>query len=312
MPRTARIKSNHAIYHIIMRGLSDINLFRNNSDKTKYLEFLRKYKDMFLFKIYAYCIMDTHIHLLIDSNGADVSKFMHNINQCYAQYYNKKYNRIGHVFGDRFKSKIATTDVSILCMSAYIHNNPKDIRGYRNSVENYNYSSFNIYIGKNKNLYNLLDTTFILDYFNTDPLLSRKRYYHFVKSRIDSNFDESNYDTIQLNYPLTISSINSNKIKRNFDPKYIIKYVTNCNNNPKYLNIKTKFNHTSSNLKAICAFLMRCFCNYDNKKIQNVFGDISLSYISTLCNKGYMLIKTESNYKNIFLDFIEQKFDFSD
>lgn len=306
MPRTARIKSENAIYHVIMRGISDINLFRNSSDKNKYLQFLKKYKDMFLFQIYAYCIMDTHIHLLINSNGSDISKFMHNINQCYAQYYNKKYNRIGHVFGDRFKSKIATTDVSIMCMSAYIHNNPKDIKGYRNSVENYKYSSFNTYIGKDKNLYNLVDTSFILNYFNPDPILSRKGYYEFVKSRLDSNFDEFNYDVITLTNHNSTSIFNNNKVKRNFDPKHILKYVTNYNGFEQF-NIKTKFNHTSSNLKAVCAFLMRCFCNCDNKKIQNVLGNLSLSYISTLCNKGYILIKTKSNYQNIFLDFLEQK-----
>lgn len=166
LPRTSRVKRETAIYHIMARSISEVQLFKSIDDKNKFLSYIKKYKNIFSFRVYAFCIMDNHIHLLIDSNGADISKFMHSINQCYAQYYNRKYNRNGHVFGDRFKSKIADSDSSIICMSAYIHNNPKDIKGFKNCVENYKYSSLGIYLGRHKDNFNLIDKDFILQYFN--------------------------------------------------------------------------------------------------------------------------------------------------
>lgn len=311
MPRTARIKGENAIYHIMMRSISDVKLFRSDADKEKFFTLLLKYKNSFLFKIYAYCIMDTHVHLLINSNGADISKFMHNINQCYAQYYNNKYSRTGHVFGDRFKSNIATNDVSVMCMSAYIHNNPKDIRGYRNCVENYKYSSLNVYIGKANNSLKLVDTNFILNHFHADPILSKDRYYEFVKSRIDSKFNFLNDETyilddikaMNINNCNDIATLNES-INRSISYEKIIKYV--CS----YIHVKEslifiKYNHAAFNCKAICAFLMRCFSSYSNKEISAALNATSLSSVSRLCDRGYNLIKDTCIYKNIIYDFIK-------
>jgi REP element-mobilizing transposase RayT len=89
MPRCARIKSSDSIYHIMVRSISDVDLFCTNQDKDKYLSLIKKYQVLFAFKVYAYCIMNTHAHLIIDSAGADISRIMHAINQSYAQYYNK-------------------------------------------------------------------------------------------------------------------------------------------------------------------------------------------------------------------------------
>jgi REP element-mobilizing transposase RayT len=309
MPRTARIKTETGIYHIMMRSVSDFRLFRNDSDKNKFLQLLRKYKETFLFKIYSYCIMDTHVHLLVNSNGADVSKFMHNINQCYAQYYNNKYNRTGHVFGDRFKSTVATNDLSILCMSAYIHNNPKDMKGYRSCVENYKYSSFNIYLGKCEDKYRLIDKSFILNYFHKDPIMATRRYFQFVRSRIDSKLNNIDDFPYMAEASKLYSNLNSDKsidtkpIIRNATPNNIIKYVAKYTNF-NISNIDLKFKRTNVEFRAICVFLMRMFCNYNYSQIRNVFGNISMSSISSLYNKGYFLIQDNHHYKDILSDFL--------
>src|SRR6056297_3648075 len=98
MPRTARIKSGDSIYHIMVKSVGGTNLFRSDMDKDMYLGIIKKYQKIFDFKVYAYCLMDTHGHFMIDSNGSDVSKFMHRINQSYAQRYNRRYKRSGHLF----------------------------------------------------------------------------------------------------------------------------------------------------------------------------------------------------------------------
>ncbi|KOA18957.1 transposase IS200 like protein [Clostridium homopropionicum DSM 5847] len=306
MPRTARQRSSSGIYHVMMRSISDIKLFRNVIDKEVFLKFLKKYKESFLFNIYSYCIMDTHVHLVINSNGADVSKFMHNINQCYAQYYNKKYNRTGHVFGDRFKSTVATSDISVLSMTAYVHNNPKDIKGYRNCVENYNYSSFNIYLGRCTDKYNLIDRNFILSYFHSDPILAAKHYYSFVKSRQSCDFTD-----LEITNPALLSSNKAasertytKPIIRNIHPKKIIEFISKYTNFDKSI-INIKYRSASSEFRSLCAFFMRLFCNYNSDKIQKALGNnISLSSIPLLCNKGYSLIKDNISYHNIIDDFV--------
>lgn len=134
MPRFARFKSPEYIYHIMCRSISEINLFRDDDDdddKNYYLALLKKYKEKFHCKIYAYCLMDNHLHCHFDPQGFDISKFMLCVNTSYVLYYNKKYNRHGHVFQGRYESRVISSDTYNLAVSAYVHNNPKDVEGYR-------------------------------------------------------------------------------------------------------------------------------------------------------------------------------------
>jgi len=304
LPRSARIKRSNGIYHIMARSISEVTLFRSDKDKNVYLKYIKKYRDIFSFKVYAYCLMSNHIHFLIDSNGSDISKFMHCINQCYSQYFNRKYNRHGHLFGDRFKSKLADTDGSVINISAYIHNNPKDIKGYFNCVENYKYSSFGIYLGKLKDNFSILDKEFIMNYFQNDPLHSIVRYKSFVKSRIGIN------ENTDLNSISEGNGTNSEyrSYKRasigHFSPKEIVEFVSkNYSFDKHHLNIK--FKRKSSIFRSICVFLMRNLCDMKLVDMTSVINDLTLSSLSRLCDKGYKLITYNSKYINAIDDFIQ-------
>ncbi|MFU0825300.1 transposase [Clostridium sp.] len=305
MPRTPRIKSDTAIYHIMARSISEVRLFRSNDDKNKFLSYLKKYKDMFSFHVYGFCLMDNHLHLLINSNGADISKFMHNINQCYAQYYNRKYNRTGHVFGDRFKSRIADTDLSVMLISAYIHNNPKDIKGFKQHVENYKYSSLGIYLGKWQDEFKIIDKDFILQYFNQDPILAIVRYFEFVKSRTKTDIDDNIIDDLELVNTCTVYKSYSKPLIRNINPQQIIEFVSSSYNFNKS-DINIKYNHSASEFRSICIFLMRNLCNLYYAEICDIIGNITLSSISYLCNKGYNIVHNTSKYHNIINEFLEK------
>jgi putative transposase len=126
MPRIARAKSHESIYHIMCRSISEFNLFRDDDDKNHYLDLLKRYCSRFHCSVFAYCLMDTHLHLHLDPQGFDVSRFMHGVNLSYAVYYNLKHKRHGHVFQGRFESKVTASDKYNLAVSAYIHNNAKD------------------------------------------------------------------------------------------------------------------------------------------------------------------------------------------
>lgn len=184
MPRRARIKDPAAIYHIICRSNSELLLFRNNRDKEHYLKLLKRYLGKCKCRLYGYCLMDNHVHLHLDANGYDISKFMHSLNNAYVWYYNKKYARHGHLFQDRFVSRILVTDVHNLVVSAYIHNNPHDIRGYYGKEEMYEYSSYGIYLGIKNDRYGIVDTNFIKSLFGLrDDAGFAVRYHNFVKGR---------------------------------------------------------------------------------------------------------------------------------
>ncbi|EYE87421.1 hypothetical protein Q428_13335, partial [Fervidicella metallireducens AeB] len=106
MPRLARQKKEDAIFHVMARSISEVDLFKDDEDKLNYLALVKKYQKTYEFRVYGYCLMDNHLHLIIDANGADISRIMHSINFSYAQYFNHRHKRHGHLFQDRFKSKM--------------------------------------------------------------------------------------------------------------------------------------------------------------------------------------------------------------
>jgi REP element-mobilizing transposase RayT len=96
--RQARRKSQSGIYHVILRGINKQVIFEDDEDREKFIECLRYYKDICLYRIYGYCLMDNHIHLLITESKEDIGKIMKRIGVRYVSWYNRKYNRCGHLF----------------------------------------------------------------------------------------------------------------------------------------------------------------------------------------------------------------------
>lgn len=302
MPRCARVKSFNSIYHIMVRGISDVRLFRCNADKNMYLHLIKKYQEVYLFKVYAYCIMDTHAHMIIDCNGADISKIMHGINQCYAQYYNRIYNRRGHLFQDRFKSIIIYEDNSLLNTSAYINKNPKDIKGYKGREEKYIYSSFGIYAGIRKDVFGILDPYFILNQFCKDMISARKQYIKFVK---EYNEEETDND-MEFSHERAEYRSERKILVRNISSDEVIDFVSSYTMLDKsYIHIK--YIKDTAEMKALSALLMKCLCDMNEKDICSKMGNITQSHAARLYHKGIRLIEQKAEYKNIIRDFLDKK-----
>ncbi|WDV46790.1 transposase [Clostridiaceae bacterium M8S5] len=144
MARKPRIHYDGALYHVICRGNNKNYIFADNEDKEKYKELLKNYKKRYNYKIYAYCIMGNHVHILIEVAKIPLSKIMQGIQQVYTQYYNKKENRSGHVFEQRYKANLCDKDEYLFSLIRYIHQNP--IRADIEEGLSYKYSSHNNYI----------------------------------------------------------------------------------------------------------------------------------------------------------------------
>jgi REP element-mobilizing transposase RayT len=286
----------------MVRSISDVRLFTSSADKDMYLKLIKIYQATYLFKVYAYCLMDTHAHLLIDCNGADISKIMHAINQCYAQYYNRTHNRRGHLFQDRFKSNIIYDDSGLIRVSAYINKNPKDLKGYRGREEKYYYSSFGIYIGLRRDPLGILDPYFILNQFSKDIICARKFYLEFVRK-----FDEEdNTNDMEFRHERAEYRSERTILVRNITPCQIVDFVSSYTKKDKAC-ISIKYIKDASDLKALSALLMRCLCDMNEKVICKEMGNITQSHAARLYIKGYRLLEEKSEYENLIRDFLDKK-----
>lgn len=184
MPRQRRQKALYSTYHVIQRGNDQRVIFKSDQDRIYYIELLRKSKQTYKFLLYAYCLMNNHVHLALYDNGTDISQIMRSLNVSYANYFNKKYQRSGHLFQDRFKSELVMNDAYIMELSRYIHNNPVKA-GLVKNPEEYRWSSFRQYMSHRKDINNLVDSEFILSMFSNSIDDARIEYNKFVK-RTDS------------------------------------------------------------------------------------------------------------------------------
>ncbi len=167
MPRKAREKGESGIYHVMLRGTNRQEIFHDDEDCLRFLETLEKYKKQSEIKIYAWCLMGNHIHLLIGEGNEEISDTMRRIGVSYAWYYNWKYNTVGHLFQDRFRSESVDNDAYLVTVTRYIHQNPAKA-GLVEKLTDWKWSSCNGYYGGKTYPPGLLDRELILGMFSEE------------------------------------------------------------------------------------------------------------------------------------------------
>jgi len=197
--------TNGYVYHIFTKSIAGFKVFRNNKDYQRMLELLKFYRvknpptrfsayveikdkanfiktfvreDELLVLIYAYCLMPTHIHLLLEQvcdNGITV--FMKRVLDSYTRYFNLKIKRKGPLWQSKFKNVLVKDDSQMLHLTRYIHLNPTS-DGLVEKPEDWKYSSYLEYISlQNIKLCNT-DKLLLNDYSSDD-------YKKFVEDRKD-------------------------------------------------------------------------------------------------------------------------------
>ena len=300
MPRVARKKSDEAFYHVMSRSISEIALFESDDDKNYYLSLLKKYKDKYHCSIYAYCVMGNHVHLYINPKGFDISKFMHCLNTAYVAYYNKRYGRHGHLFQGRFLSKIVSNDTYNLTLSAYIHNNTKDIPEYAGREEQYRYSSYGIYTGYRWGTEEIVDTSFILERFSKNPEKAALKYRGFVEIMKETGIITEIDEEIKNKYLLNEYRSEKNHISRDLEPDRVVEKVCKIlkEKNTESIKIKNKTDYIK--IRAMVVFILNVLSGYTYKKICEFFGNLTLSGAGRLSNKGFLLYKSDKQCQLIF------------
>ncbi|MCM3602219.1 transposase [Robertmurraya korlensis] len=163
MPRKPRKKSRNGVYHIILRGINKQIIFEEDDDRRRFLETLGRYKIQCNFKLYGYCLMDNHVHLLVKEVEETVSEFIKRICSSYVYWYNMKYDRCGHLFQDRFKSEVVETRTYFFSVLRYIHQNPLKA-GISANVLDSKWTSIGEYLYQST----IVDTKFVLSLFSED------------------------------------------------------------------------------------------------------------------------------------------------
>jgi len=171
MPRSARKQSKTGMYHIIIRGINRQDIFQDDEDKRVYLDRLSRYKNECVFDLYAYCLMSNHVHLLVREVEESVSGIMKRIGTSYVYWYNNKYERVGHLFQDRFKSENIEDDAYLLAVVRYIHQNPVKVGS---NIEDW--TSYPDYIKG----HGITDTEFIMGIFGDGVKEQREAFITFI------------------------------------------------------------------------------------------------------------------------------------
>jgi REP element-mobilizing transposase RayT len=285
------------------RSISEVELFKTDEDKKKYMFLIKEYQKVYKFKIYAYCLMNNHIHLIVDSNGADISKIMHCINFKYARYFNTLHKRHGHLFQDRFKSKIVGDDRYLIALSAYIHNNPSDIRSYENNPEDYYYSSLGVYLGLRKDESDIIDEEFILNLFGKDIIKSQKRYMKLVLRTKTVLLDNITEEETEFKEEKSQYRSERKILVRDFNVEDIVQYVADKFKTEKSL-IYLKNQKEVMPVRGVLVLLLRNLCNVSCKDICKILGNITSSRVSKLSSLGVELVSSDERYRNIIDDFI--------
>jgi putative transposase len=194
MARKPRIEYPGAFYHVISRGNRKQTIFKDDKDRKRVLQKLLEYKETYSFILYAYTLMDNHIHLLIEVGKVPLSKIMQCLLQSYTQWYNVKYDLVGHLFQGRYKSILCDKNVYLLNLIRYIHLNCVRA-GIVSDPADYKWSSHRIYLGLEES--KLIDPDLVLKQFsNRSRKKAIKLFDKFVMEWIGEDRKDEFYRTI--------------------------------------------------------------------------------------------------------------------
>ena len=179
MARPLRVEYAGAFYHVINRGNAGEDLFKSRADRETFLEYTEKAVNRFAIKIHTYCLMTNHYHVLVETPHPNLSKAIQWINVSYATYFNRKHQRVGHLFQGRFKSILVEADEYLEQLSRYIHLNPVRAKMVESPGE-FRWSSYPAFIGKVR-APAWLETEWLLSQFGKTEAEAVENYKDFVE-----------------------------------------------------------------------------------------------------------------------------------
>ncbi|MEN8177701.1 MAG: transposase [Pseudomonadota bacterium] len=180
MARPLRIEFAGALYHVTARGDRQEDIFLTDKDRQDFLSILEQVVERFNWLIHAYCLMDNHYHLLVETPDSNLSKGMRQLNGVFTQTQNRNNNQVGHVFQGRFKAILVQKETYQLELARYIVLNPVRARMAR-SAKDWPWSSYRSTAGLRQSP-EWLTNEWLLSAFGKRKSLSQKKYRKFISS----------------------------------------------------------------------------------------------------------------------------------
>jgi REP element-mobilizing transposase RayT len=197
MARPLRLEYAGALYHVTARGHERKELFCGEEDQELLRQKLAASVGRYQVRLYAYTLMSNHFHLLLETPRGNLSRFMQHLNGSYTSYFNRRHQRQGHLFEERFKARLVEETGYLLRLTRYVHLNPVKIARIRSwaleekvkYLRGYRWSSYRSYAG-------LEERAAFVDYSPLGYLIGEgkpsaaRRYRRFVESGMAGTDEE--------------------------------------------------------------------------------------------------------------------------
>jgi putative transposase len=198
MSRPLRIQYPGAVYHITCRGNDRKEIFRDDGDRGAFLDILRESQDIYQIVLFAWVLMENHFHLILETPLGNLDEFMRRFNISYTGYFNRKYQRAGHLYQGRYKSLLVEKESYLSQLSRYIHLNPVRIKEIEplsfgekwKRLYTYRWSTLKGYLDEKKKVPGV-DYGLILEEFGGESPAGRKAYGKRIREDIKQEFDLS-------------------------------------------------------------------------------------------------------------------------
>jgi len=242
MGRKPRLIIENGVYHVISKGVNEIEIFKKEDDFIFFLKTLIEDKIKTSVSILSYCLMKTHYHLIIKIKNPNLSQFIQILNTKYAKYFNSQHFRLGNLFMNRFKSYYIDNEGYLLNVSRYIHLNPVEANIVK-KPEEYEWSSFKEIINNEKKLVDI-EELFSLTSTNCQTY---KSYVEEILNLYNSSELGLFYKNGELiNYLFKLEKIfgkeiYNNRFLRDIIIKYLIDKKFNLNEIQKIFNISKEY-----------------------------------------------------------------------
>jgi putative transposase len=184
MARPLRIEYDGALYHGTSRGNDHKAIFKDDRDRELFLNTLAQVTGRFHWICHAYCLMNNHYHLVIETPDGNLSKGMRQLNGVYTQAFNKRHGRAGHAFQGRFKAILVQKDSHFLEVCRYVVLNPVRAKTISHPRQ-WKWSSYRATAGMVQ-AHGCLTVDEILSHFGKRKVIAHEKYCQFVQAGIDS------------------------------------------------------------------------------------------------------------------------------
>jgi REP element-mobilizing transposase RayT len=178
MARALRIEYPDAVYHVTCRGNAREAVFVGDGDRAVFLDLLGEVVGRFGWRCHAYCLMDNHYHLLVQTPTPNLGRGMRHLNGVYSQRFNRAHGRAGHVFQGRYKAILVERDAYLLELCRYVVLNPVRAET-RRRAEDWRWSSYRATAGLCQPA-DWRETGWVLEQFGRSKARARENYRRLV------------------------------------------------------------------------------------------------------------------------------------